>query len=244
MADEVTHDSPAANRHEFSCGDGVEDAHPPTSGGGGGSIPTSPLVLFDLSAVYTDSFMERGTTWRRASVEEVNGLLAEHHYLGPLKSGGKLIFAGTVDDEIVACQIWRHPTSRRLPQDGTWLELSRWCLTPNAGISAGSRMHKYVARWIKANCPEVTTLVSYSDPSQGHTGALYRSCNWYWAPTWLRLRPPPSGNGAWSGNRQQVKDRWIFDVRPDLRRAEIIRVKDDAIVKRLEAERASAEEAA
>ena len=37
----------------------------------------------------------------------------------------------------------------------------------------------------------VSTVVSYSDPSAGHTGSLYRACNWIWAPTWLRLRPPP-----------------------------------------------------
>lgn len=194
------------------------------------------VSLFDLSDLYTDRMVRNGVLWRRATVEEVNPLLQREHYLGPLKGGGRHIFAGIVDGEIVAAQIWRHPTSRRLPQDGTWLELSRWCLTKQAGKDAGSKMHRYVRDWIYENEPDVTTLVSYSDPAQGHTGALYRACNWTWAPTWLRLRPPPSGNGSWSGRKQQVKDRWIFELRGDLRRAEVIRVKDDAIVKRLAAE--------
>jgi len=77
-----------------------------------------------------------------------------------------------------------------------------------------------------AQFPEVTTCVSYSDPSVGHTGALYKACNWQWAPTWHRLKPPPTGNGSWDGQTQQsVKDRWIFRLRPDAQRADILRVK-------------------
>jgi hypothetical protein len=68
------------------------------------------------------------------------------------------------------------------------------------------------------------TLVSYSDPSAGHTGSLYRACNWTWAPTWHRLRPPPTGNGNWGGGKSQaVKDRWVFHVaRKDPARAGLV----------------------
>ena len=86
-----------------------------------------------------------------------------------------------------------------------------------------------VVRVIRRERREVTTVVSYSDPSVGHTGALYRACNWTWAPTWHRLRPPPSGNGSWRTNEtQSVKDRWVYEIRPDERRSEILRVKDAA----------------
>ena len=78
----------------------------------------------------------------------------------------------------------------------------------------------------------MTTVVSYSDPSVGHTGALYKACNWTWAPTWHRLRPPPTGNGSWkNGEAQSVKDRWVCILAPDTRRDEILRVKDDAILR-------------
>lgn len=91
-------------------------------------------------------------------------------------------------------------------------------------------MHAAVVRHIRRCMPAVTTLVSYSDPSAGHTGALYRACNWDWAPTWLRLRPPPSGNGSWDGSTMQaVKDRWVFCVRRDSRRGEVLMVKDRAL---------------
>jgi hypothetical protein len=122
------------------------------------------------------------------------------------------------------------PTSRHLP--GDWLELSRWCLvgTPNGG----SRQWSAVARWLRTNRPGVTTVVSYSDPAAGHTGALYKACNWIWAPTWHRLRPPPTGGGRWSTNRpqQEPKDRWIFPLQPDPRREKVLAVNDESLRRR------------
>jgi hypothetical protein len=118
------------------------------------------------------------------------------------------------------------PSSRHIPND--WLELSRWCLlgVPNGG----SMQWKRVVKWLRAEHP-TTTVVSYSDPSVGHTGALYRACNWIWAPTWHRLRPPPSGNGDWGTGPQSVKDRWVFPIRPDARREPVLLVKDKALVR-------------
>lgn len=157
-------------------------------------------------------------------VSDLAAELAERHYLGPSSRGfgwrdewGSMVFA--------------KPTSRHLPQDGTWLELVRWCLLgePNGG----SRQWAIAWRSVAINRPEVTTFVSYSDPAAGHTGALYRSCNWRWAPTWHRLRPPPSGNGSWgNGQRQEVKDRWVFPIRRDDRRAELLAVRDSALQRR------------
>lgn len=166
-----------------------------------------------------------------ARLDDVNPLLAARHYLGPVRAGGaRLVVAGWLDGEVVAAQVWRQPTSRHLPAH--WLELSRWCLTPEMGPNAGSRMHAWAARCIRERFPEVTTLVSYSDPSVGHTGALYRACNWVWRPTWHRLRPPPTGNGAWTeGQQQSVKDRWVFPLRRDPERDEVLHVDDGAAVR-------------
>ncbi len=185
--------------------------------------------LFDLAPLYAEAETDRfGVTWRSATADDVNDLLRREHYLGPLDRR-RLVLGGFIDGEAVAAQVWAWPTSRHLPSDGTWLELVRWCLTPAAGENAGSRMHRFVRRYILFRLPEVTTLVSYSDPSQGHTGALYKSCNWKWAPTWHRLFPPPSGNGDWGTGAQHVKDRWVFVLRDDARRDEILRVKDGRV---------------
>jgi hypothetical protein len=146
----------------------------------------------------------------------VNPFLSANHYLGPTGRGWAW------SDEW-GVMVWTKPTSRRLPQDGTWLELSRWCLL---GIrNGGSRQFASVRRYMLTEELEVTTLVSYSDPSAGHTGALYKACNWYWAPTWHRLKPPPSGNGKWKdGPPQSVKDRWAFDLRKDSRREQLLKL--------------------
>lgn len=189
----------------------------------------SELALFTLVGVIDrDDIM-----WSIGGPSEANPLLSRHHYLGPLTSGGHaLIIIGSRCRETVAAQVWRRPTSRRLPADGTWLELSRWCLTPAAGENAGSRMHRHAVRLIKEHLPHVTTLVSYSDPKHGHTGALYRACNWLWRPTWLRLRPPPGGHGAWTpGKPEAIKDRWVFPVRPDATREDVTYIDDPGAIR-------------
>ncbi len=164
--------------------------------------------------------------WRQVRRQEISWLLREQHYLGPIMRD-RYVFAGMIGDVAVAAQVWTAPTARHLPSDGSWLELARWCLTPNAGMNAGSRMHGAFVRWLRKHDSLVTTLVSYSDPSQGHTGALYKACNWRWAPTWHRLRPPPTGNGNWGkpDAQQSVKDRWVFAVRDDSGREQVLSMK-------------------
>jgi hypothetical protein len=186
--------------------DGVSGCTADFQSAGGGSIPASALQFW-------------------VSSKSVAAFLAAHHYLGPVARG----FAWSDEWGVL---VLAKPTARRLPQDGTWLELVRWCLVGRK--NGGSRQWARVARRLRRENRQLTTIVSYSDPSQGHTGALYKAAGWTWAPTWHRLRPPPTGNGNWGGKAvQAVKDRWVYPLRADSRRAEIVRVKDDAIVKRM-----------
>lgn len=150
-----------------------------------------------------------------------NVLLADQHYLGP---SHRAVF--TYQDDF-GVMVFAAPTARNLP--GTWLELVRWCLV--GGKDAGSQQWK-TCQAVLRDFP-TTTVVSYSDPSVGHTGALYRACNWLWAPTWHRLFPPPTGNGSWStGGVQAVKDRWIAVLKPDAEREAALKV-DDGRIKRI-----------
>ncbi len=145
-------------------------------------------------------------------------LLADRHYLGPRK-------ARITYEDRFGVMLFDAPTARRIPTG--WLELVRWCVTGEE-TNAGSQQWKAAKVSLLARS-EATTVVSYSDPSVGHTGALYRACNWLWAPTWLRLFPPPSGNGSWSGKVESVKDRWIVILRPDVLREQALRVHDPRI---------------
>ena len=161
-------------------------------------------------------------------------LLEDRHYLGQSHR------ASFVYQDDFGVMVFAAPTARHLPSD--WLELVRWCLhhqpvIPNewqiAWNNAGSQQWKAAKVWLLERS-EATTVVSYSDPSVGHTGALYRACNWLLAPTWHRLKPPPTGNGRWTVNRaQSVKDRWIAILTPDPRRERVLSVKDEKVIREL-----------
>jgi hypothetical protein len=142
--------------------------------------------------------------------------LKANHYLGPINRG-----FGYRDE--YGCLVLSSPTSRRLPLH--WLELSRWCL--NGSKNGGSRQWATVRKLIKTRFPDCTTVVSYSDPSQGHTGALYRACGWKWAPTWHRIVTPPTGNGSWTdGTTQSAKDRWVCLIRRDKARRSVLAIDE------------------
>ena len=155
--------------------------------------------------------------------ESADAILDREHYLGP--SGSRARFVYQDDDGVI---VFSSPTSRRLP--ASWLELSRWCLTVRGG--AGSRQWRRAAEWI-AERSDATTVVSYSDPSVGHTGALYRACNWVWAPTWHVLREPPTGSGTRAGKVQRAKHRWVWLVRPDGERQAALSLKDESLERAL-----------
>ncbi len=183
-------------------------------------VETVPSRTIDASVSIGEAMqgtLETGTDWLG-----VNQILARMHYLGPISRGRHY------RDEF-GVLVLATPSSRRLPHS-RWLELVRWCLFGTK--NGGSQQWKRVAAFLIKTQPHISTVVSYSDPSNGHTGALYRACNWLWAPTWHRLRPPPSGNGNWTtGKPQAVKDRWVFCLRPDSERENILRVKDESVLK-------------
>jgi len=156
------------------------------------------------------------------NIADVAELLDRDHYLGAARRG----WAWCSDEGVM---VFANPNSRRLPQS-SWLELIRWCLRGEK--NDGSRQWAAFARWARLNLPDITTVVSYSDPSVGHTGALYRACNWKWAPTWHRLRPPPTGNGDWGSGQQATKDRWVFPLRSDSLRASLLVIQDESIMRR------------
>jgi hypothetical protein len=106
--------------------------------------------------------------------------LDRQHYLG--SKGARSIHTYSDDHGLI---VFSGPSSRRLPT--SWIELSRWCLLPG---SVGSVQWSECLRWLRSRT-SATTIVSYHDPSVGHTGALYRACGWLWAPTWHCL--PTSG---------------------------------------------------
>ncbi len=147
-----------------------------------------------------------------------NLVLAKFHYLGPIRAG-RYVLGHHQRGELVQVQVWRWPTARLLPSDGSMLELSRWCITPMADKNAGSWFMSRAVRWLRRNAPQVMQLVSYSELGR-HTGSLYRACNWQPWPTHHAERfnadgvGYPSGHGSWDGMRVEApKMRWRYEVR-------------------------------
>ena len=158
-----------------------------------------------------------------ASHQSTNQILRERHYLGATHRG-------TAWSDDIGVIVVASPSGRHLPSD--WLELTRWCIV-SAEKNGGSKQWARFVRDLRKARPDVTTIVSYSDPSVGHCGSLYRACNWLWAPTWHRLRPPPSGNGSWDGKtKQSVKDRWVFPLLPDTRRERLLVAQDESVLRK------------
>lgn len=148
-------------------------------------------------------------------------LLNGAHYLGAAGARGRLSYS---DDHGLI--VFSSPASRRLPRD--WLELSRWCILPDG---TGSQQWKACLVWLSEQS-KTTTIVSYSDPSVGHTGALYRACNWVWAPVWHVLREPPTGAGIRAGKLQRAKHRWVYLLAPDARREKALMLNDESLARR------------
>ena len=152
---------------------------------------------------------------------DADAVLDGSHYLGASGARGRATYR-----DAHGLIVFASPSSRRLPRE--WIELSRWCLADRAG----SQQWAACIPWVRETFADVTTVVSYSDPSVGHTGALYRACNWIWAPTWHELRPPPTGAGVRGGKRQEVKARWVFLMAPDALRGEVLALKDKSLARR------------
>jgi hypothetical protein len=118
---------------------------------------------------------------------------------------------------LYAVAIWTNPTSPKLPQL-EWLMLKRWAIADDAPPNTASRMMRWMKSDIRRRLPEVTTLVSYSDPDTHH-GGIYRACGWTDDTTTQRN----SSSNAWHNRKRNGKadnelckrvTRWLMMVSP------------------------------
>jgi len=71
--------------------------------------------------------------------------------------------------------LWNNPSARTLPNN--WLELRRMAIAPDAPKFTASRMLGQMARWFRANRPDIERLISYQD-EEVHQGTIYKAANW------------------------------------------------------------------
>ena len=61
---------------------------------------------------------------------------------------------------------------------GNVLELKRLWVAESEGKNTESFFLGQTFAWLKKNDPKIKVLLSYSDPSHGHTGVIYQATNW------------------------------------------------------------------
>lgn len=126
-----------------------------------------------IRAEYKASGLTKGPAVERISVSQANALLADYHYLGPVRS------AIAAFGHTEGATVWGVPRSRiwhaRLYAAGfKAIELIRMVGTPQHQW-ATSALLSSSAKLLRS---EYDVLITYADPMQGHSGAVYRAANW------------------------------------------------------------------
>lgn len=146
--------------HEFKCYSKVVDNLKYWLG-----ISEFELVDFDFHNI---SIM-------KISIKMANKLLDKYHYLSGCGRGG-ICYGAFLDGELVAVCTFSSLVRQNLPFDRkTSRELSRFCIHPKyQKKNFGSWL---ISRIIKILPNNIRTVLSYSDSTFNHIGALYRACN-------------------------------------------------------------------
>ncbi len=122
--------------------------------------------------------------WRKAcrvepvSVMAVDGFI-KAHYLHKRPAVVLLALAMMRGSRSIGCVIYSAPPKETEKRYGgkTW-ELARLYLLDDVPKNAETWLISQSVKWIRRNNPEVCTLVSYADPSAGHSGTIYKAANW------------------------------------------------------------------
>lgn len=125
-----------------------------------------------------DASWRAACSLRPAKREEVNQCV-EQHYLGKWPGVCVLVLAVKHGDETIGVIIYALPpreTSKRYGAE-TW-ELARLWLKDAVPKNAETWVIAKSIKHIQKHFPSVGVLVSYADPSVGHSGTIYKASNW------------------------------------------------------------------
>jgi hypothetical protein len=83
-------------------------------------------------------------------------------------------------DIVIGCIVFALPpreVMKRYNVPLAW-ELARLFIMDCTPKNAESWFMSRAVQWVKQNRPDVRLLISYADPSAGHSGTIYRAANW------------------------------------------------------------------
>ncbi len=131
-----------------------------------------------LSVGFSRAFDATELTVRPAHPHEVGWMLHEH-YLDKWPAVATAIVALCRRDVPRGCIVFAEAPRETSKRYGghTW-ELARLWIHDDEPRNTASWFIARTIRLVRRLCPSVRYLVSYADPSVGHTGTVYRAANW------------------------------------------------------------------
>ena len=101
------------------------------------------------------------------------------HYLGKWPGVCVLVLALRRGIDVLGAVVFALPPRETAVRYGavTW-ELARLWVADAVPTNAESWLLAKAIRYVRRTRPEVKVLVSYADPSAGHTGVVYKASNW------------------------------------------------------------------
>lgn len=125
-----------------------------------------------------NSQWRKNCTVRRCSITQVGDFIREH-YLNKRPAVVMLCLVAEKYGEPIGCVIYSAPPMEADKRYGgkTW-ELARLYLLDEIPKNAETWLIGKSVKYIKRFHPEVKCLLSYADPSAGHSGVIYKAANW------------------------------------------------------------------
>lgn len=113
----------------------------------------------------------------RCAVSDIHTFIASH-YLRKRPAVVTLCLAA-MDPHPVGVVVFALPPKQTAVRYGglTW-ELARLYLMDECAPNSETKIISMAVRFIRFQFPEVRFLVSYADPSAGHSGTIYRAAGW------------------------------------------------------------------
>ena len=125
-----------------------------------------------------DATWRQACSVRRCSIVEVDAFIRAH-YLAKRPAIVMLCLVAEREGVAFGCVVYAAPPREVDKRYGgkTW-ELARLYLLDEIPKNAETWLIGQSVRYIKRNHAEVLHLLSYADPSQGHSGTIYKAANW------------------------------------------------------------------
>ena len=149
--------------HEFACQDKVKELLKYWLG-----IKDANIIEYSL----TDLIL------KKCFAQDYRPLLSKYHYL-PNAGRGGMAYGAYLGDELVAVCVFSPPIRQNIKTYGHSLnevcELSRLCVNPKFRMK--NLLSWFVPRCIRLLPDNLKIVVSYSDTTYNHDGAVYKACN-------------------------------------------------------------------